>query len=128
MTELKNKEHVTVPISVPIFCTAVDAEGTHLNARMNVVKSVSQSAITLEAYREIDSDIVLLSFFVDVIERSLEIKGKVVSCTKIESGAFKAEIFFQGSRPENIEFAKHLVIVNNRSGQKPETTIDRKQI
>ena len=126
MTELKNKEHVTVPISVPIFCTAVDAEGTHLNARMNVVKSVSQSAITLEAYREIDSDIVLLSF-VDVIERPLEIKGKVVSCTKIESGAFKTEISFQGSRLENIEFAKHLVIVNNRSGQKPETIIDRKQ-
>jgi hypothetical protein len=65
--------------------------------------------------------------FVDVIERPLEIKGKVVSCTKIESGAFKAEISFQGSRPENIEFAKHLVIVNNRSGQKPETTFGRKQ-
>jgi len=125
MTELKNKEHVTIPISVPIFCTAVDAEGTPLNARMNVVKSVSQSAITLEAYREIDSDIVLLSFL-DVIERPLEIKGKVVSCTKIESGAFTAEISFQGSRPENIEFAKHLVIVNNRSGQKPETIIERK--
>ena len=125
MTELKNKEHITIPISVPMFCTAVDAEGTPLNARMNVVKSVSQSAITLEAYREIDSDIVLLSF-VDVIERTLEIKGKVVSCTKIESGAFKAEISFQGSRSENIEFAKHLVIVNNRSDQKPETIIERK--
>jgi hypothetical protein len=127
MTELNNKEHITIPVSVPIFITAVDAEGTPLNARMNVVKSVSQSAITLEAYREIDSDIVLLSF-VDVIERPLEIKGKVVSCNKIESGAFQVEITFQGSRPENIEFAKHLVIVNNRSGQRPETIIDRKQI
>jgi len=127
MTELNNKEHITIPVSVPIFCTAVDAEGTPLNARMNVVKSISQSGITLEAYREIDSDLVLLSF-VDVSERPLELKGKVVSCTKIESGAFQVEITFQGSRPENIEFAKHLVIVNNRSGQKPETIIDRKQI
>jgi len=126
MTELKNKEHVTIPISVPIFCTAVDAQGTPLNARMNVVKSVSQFGITLEAYREIDSDLALLSF-VDVGERPLELKGKVVSCTKIESGAFQVEITFQGSRAENIEFAKHLVIVNNRSGQKPETTIERKQ-
>jgi len=126
MAELKKKEHITIPISVPISCTATDAEGTPLNARMSVVKSVSPSGITLEAYREIDSDIVLLSF-VDVLERPLEIKGKVDSCTKIESGAFKAEISFQGSRPENIEFAKHLVIVNNRSGQKPETIIDRKQ-
>ena len=126
MTELKNKEHVTIPISVPIFCTAVDAEGTALNARMNVVKSVSQFGITVEAYREIDSELALLSF-VDVSERTLELKGKVVSCTKIESGAFQVEITFQGSRPENIEFAKHLVIVNNRSGQKPETIIDRKQ-
>jgi hypothetical protein len=126
MPELKNKEHITIPISVPVSCTAIDAEGTFLNLRMSVVKSVSQSGITLEAYREIDSDQVLLSF-VDVIERPLEIKCKVVSCTKIESGAFKVGISFQGSRPENIEFAKHLVIVNNRSGQKPETIIDRNQ-
>jgi hypothetical protein len=93
MTELKNKEILTIPISVPISCTAIDSQGTPLNLRMSVVKSVSQSGITLEAYREIDSDQVLLSF-VDVIERPLESKGKVVSCTKIESGAFQVEITF----------------------------------
>lgn len=123
--EEKPLKQITIPISVPISCAAIDEKNNSLNLRMSVVTKVSASGITLEVYREIDSDLVLLSF-VDVIDRSLELKGKVVSSTKMESGAFNVEISFHGSRDENIEFAKHLVIVNNRSGQKPETIIDRR--
>jgi len=121
----KPLKQITIPISVPISCAAMDEKNNSINLRMSVVTKVSASGITLEAYREIDSDLVLLSF-VDVNDRPLELKGKVVSSTKMESGAFNVEISFQGSRDENIEFAKHLVIVNNRSGQKPETIIDRR--
>lgn len=123
--EEKPLKQITIPISVPISCAAIDEKNNSLNLRMSVVTKVNASGITLEVYREIDSDLVLLSF-VDVIDRSLELKGKVVSSTKMESGAFNVEISFHGSRDENIEFAKHLLIVNNRSGQKPETIIDRR--
>lgn len=123
--EEKPLKQITIPISVMISCAAIDEKTNSLNLRMSVATKVSASGITLEVYREIDSDLVLLSF-VDVIDRFLELKGKIVSSTKMESGAFNVEISFQGSRDENIEFAKHLVIVNNRSGQKPETIIDRK--
>jgi hypothetical protein len=124
VSQEKPLKHITIPISVPISCAAIDDENNALNLRMNVVTKVSASGITLVVYREIDSDLVLLSF-VALNDRPLELKGKVVSCTIIESGAFNVEISFQGSRDENIEFAKHLVIVNNRSSQKPTTIIDR---
>jgi hypothetical protein len=125
ISEEKALKHITIPISVPISCAAIDDKNNSLNLRMSVATKVSASGIALEVYREIDSDLVLLSF-VDVNDRSLELKGKVVSSTKIESGAFNVEISFHGSKDENIEFAKHLVIINRRSGQKPETIIDRR--
>ena len=124
MNEVKNRKKITIPISVPVFCAAINAEGNPLNFRMCVATSVSASGIALELYHEIDSDLVLLSF-ATVNNRSLELKGKVVSSTKTESGSLKLEISFQGSNVENIEFAKHLVIMHNRSGQKPETIIAR---
>ena len=125
MSVEKPLKHITIPISVPISCAAIDEKNNSLNLRMSVVTKVSASGITLEVYREIDSDLVLLSF-VAVNDCPLELRGKVVSSTKMKSGAFNVEISFQGSRDKNIEFAKHLVIVNNRSGQKPETIIDRR--
>ncbi len=124
MTEPKNKKHIIISISVPISCAAISAEGNPLNLRTCVATNVSASGITLELYREIDSDLVLLSF-ATVNDRPLELKCKVDSCTKTNSGAFRLEISFQGSHCENIEFAKHLIILNNRSGQKSETIIDK---
>jgi len=125
MAEEKNRKHTMIPVSVPVSCSAINAEGCSLNLRMCVAINVSAFGITLELYREIDSNSVLLSF-VSVNGGHLELKGNVVSSTKIESGAFRLEVSFQGSHEENIEFAKHLIIAHNRSGQKPETIIDRK--
>lgn len=124
MAEVKNQKHIIIPISVPISCAAISAEGNSLNLRTCVATNVSASGITLELYRQIDSDLVLLSF-ATVHDRPLELKGKVLTCNRIESGAFKLEISFQGSHSEKIEFAKHLIILHNRSGQKPETIIDK---
>jgi len=125
MHEKEKQKQIVIPICVPISCGAIDAEGNSLNLRMSVATHVSQTGVTLELYREIDSDLVLLSF-VNANYQPIDLRGKVVSCTKIESGAFKVEISFQGTRSEQIEFAKHIVIVNNRSGQRPETIIERK--
>jgi hypothetical protein len=121
MPEVKS---IIIPISVPISCAAITSEGDSLNLRMSVATNVSATGITLEHYSKIESDLVLLSFAA-VNDRLLELKGKVVSCTLTESGAFKLEISFQGSHSENIEFAKHLIIIYNRSGQKHQTVIDR---
>lgn len=96
-----------------------------MNSDLSVIKNVSQSGVTLELYREISSDLVLLSF-VTIDWRQIEIKGKVVSSGKIESGATGLEISFQASRVENIEFAKNLVMFHRRCGQQSETIIDKK--
>jgi len=125
MPETEKVKHPIISVSVPVSCVSIDSGGNSLKSSMSMVKEVSQSGLTLELYQETDSDLVLLSFL-DILRRPLEIKGKVVSSSKIESGAIRFEIAFQGSRSENIEFAKNLVMAHHRCGQQSETVIDRK--
>ena len=125
MPETEKIKYPIIAVSVPISCVSIDFGGDSLKSSMSLVKEVSQSEVTLELYQEIDSDLVLLSFL-DILRRPLEIKGKVVSSIKIESGAIRFKISFQGSRSENIEFAKNLVMTHYRCGQHSETVIERK--
>lgn len=125
MPETENGKHPIIPVSVLVSCVSIDSGGDSLKSSMSLVKEVSQSGVTLESYQDTDSDLVLLSLL-DIFRLPLEIKGKVVSSNKIESGAIRFEIAFQGSRPENIEFAKNLVMAHHRCGQQSATVIDRK--
>lgn len=126
MPETKKGKYPSIRVSIPVSCVSINSGGESLKSSMSLVKEVSQNGVTLELYQETASDLVLLSFL-DILRRPLEIKGKVVSSTKIESGAIRFEIAFQGTRSEIIEFAKNIVMAHHRCGQQSETVIDRKQ-
>jgi len=125
MSETEKVKHPIISVSVPVSCDSIDSGSESLKSSMSLVKEVSQSGVTLELYQETGSDLVLLSFL-DILRRPLEIKGKLVSSMKIESGAIRYKISFQGSRSENIEFAKNIVMAHYRCEQHSETVIERK--
>ena len=116
MPQTEKLKHPIISVSVPVSWDSLDSGSESLKSSMSLFKEVSQSGVTLELYQETGSDLVLLSFL-DILRRQLEMKAKVVSSMKVESGAIRYKISFQGSRPENIEFAKNLVMAPYRCEQ-----------
>lgn len=108
MPGVENRKHARIPVSVPVYYTSFDDQGTILNFNMGVVRDVSQSGVALEAYSEPDSEWITLSF-VDVSGSTLEIRGKSVYSRETEPGKFMTGVMLLGSPAENIGFVKELV-------------------
>ncbi|MBP1742433.1 MAG: hypothetical protein H6Q48_4726 [Deltaproteobacteria bacterium] len=108
MPGVENRKHIRIGVSVPVYYTALDDQGTTLSFSMGVVRDISQGGVALEAYSEPDSEWISLSF-VDVSGNTLEIRGKSVYSRETEPGNFMTGVMLLGSPAEKIEFVKELV-------------------
>lgn len=108
MNGIEKRRHSRIPVSVPISCISIDADGTHLNFNMGVVKDVSQSGMALEVLSEVTSDHMVLTF-IAMDNQTLEINGKVMHSRKTPTGAVMVGVSLLGTPAENLEFVKHLV-------------------
>ena len=97
---------------------AVDNGGGNLtDHRMGKALDVSQNGICLETVRQVKSEYISLMTS-DVEENLIEIKGRVAYSQKNGQNQFRTGIRFEGTRDENIRFAKKLIRVyyNRRTG------------
>jgi len=108
MSGIEKRKHSRISISVPVSCVSIDQEGSPLNFNMGVVKDISQGGLALEVFREMESDLVLLSF-VDVAGKTIELRGKSVYSKRNNSGTIKLGVLLLGKPSENIDFVKALV-------------------
>jgi hypothetical protein len=108
MPGVENRKHSRIPVSVPVYYTSFDDQGTILNFNMGVVRDISQSGVALEAYSEPDSESISLSF-VDVSGTTLEIRGKSIYSKKAESGVIKIGVMLLGDASTKIAFVRELV-------------------
>jgi hypothetical protein len=108
MPGVENRKHARVQVAVPVYYTSIDDQGTTLNFNMGVVRDISQSGVALEIHSEPVPEWISLSF-VDVSGNTLELRGKPVYSTEIESGKYKIGVMLFGSPAENISFVKELV-------------------
>jgi hypothetical protein len=111
MPGVENRKHARIQVSVPVYYTSLDDQGTTLNFNMGVVRDVSQSGVALEIYSEPDSEWLSLSF-VDVSGNTLELRGRSVYSKEIESGKYNIGVKLLGGPADNIDFVKELVRVH----------------
>jgi len=102
------RKYPRVAICDPISCTTIDSEGNHLSQNLGIVQNASQNGLNIETYDALDSEFALLSF-VDLNQRLVEIKGRIVYTKHKRSGKFESGIRLEGTSAEKLEFIKKLV-------------------
>ena len=102
------RKYPRVPICDPISCTTIDSEGNHLSQNLGIVQNASQNGLNIETFDTLDSEFALLSF-VDLNQRLVEIKGRIVYTKQKRSGKFESGIRLEGTPAEKLEFIKKLV-------------------
>jgi hypothetical protein len=108
MPGVENRKHARIAVSVPVYFSSLDGQGTTLSFSMGVIRDVSQSGVALEVYSAPESELVLLSF-IDVSGTTQEMRGKTVYSKNFESGLVKMGVMLLGSSAEKISFVKELV-------------------
>lgn len=108
MQKKNRRKHPRIKICNPISYDSVDLEGNLLDQNMAIALDVSQNGILLETPQKIESKTISL-LFVDLENELIEIPGTVVFSIKKKDMRFKSGINFQGTREENIAFAKKVI-------------------
>ena len=85
-----------------------DPDGQIAEQNMGMALNLSQGGIFLETTDAICSESVSL-MSVDAGDQLIEIKGRVVYSTQHGNGRFGAGVRFQGTHPQNIQFAMKLI-------------------
>ena len=102
------RKYPRVQIFDPISYLTLDSDGKTVHQNVAVVRNVSQTGIQIEAFLEVKSEKLSLMFF-DMHKNQIEVKGKVIYCSKNESGQFSIGIHLVGNEAENLRFVKALV-------------------
>ena len=108
MKKINRRKHPRIKICNPISYDSVDQEGNLLDQNMAIALDVSQNGILLETPQKIESKTISL-LFVDLENELVEIPGTVVFSIMKKDMKFKSGINFQGTRDENILFAKKVI-------------------
>lgn len=108
MEKIERRKHPRVEVFDPISYLCIDSKGNLSDQNIAVALNVSQNGIQIESFFEIHSEYVMLRF-ADLDKSTIEIRGKVIYCTKNESGIFKIGIRLQGTQDENVIFVKKLI-------------------
>lgn len=108
MEKIERRKHPRVEVFDPISYLCIDSKGNLSDQNIAVALNVSQNGIQIESFLEIHSEYVMLRF-ADLDKRTIEIRGKIIYCTKNESGIFKIGIKLEGTQDENVEFVKKLI-------------------
>jgi hypothetical protein len=108
MPSVENRKNARISVSVPVYFSSLDGQGTTLSFSMGVIRDVSQSGVALEVYSAPESELVLLCF-IDVSGNTREMRGKTVYSKNVESGMVKMGGLLLGNPAEKIGFVKELV-------------------
>ena len=108
MKKLDRRKFPRIKICNPISYDSVNQNGIQLDQNMGIALDISQNGILLETAQMIQSKYIYL-IFVDLENNLIRIAARVIFSVKNKKGTFKSGINFQGSREENIRFAKSLI-------------------
>ena len=108
MKQKNRRKYPRLKICNPISYDSVDKEGNLLDQNMAIALDVSQNGILLETHKKIEVKTILL-LFVDLENELIEIPGTVVFSIKKKDMKFKSGINFQGTREQNVLFAKKVI-------------------
>jgi hypothetical protein len=94
----------------PVIFVGIDERGEPAGNGIANVLNISQSGLCLQTVQEVSTPYMLL-MVVDVYERMLKMKGKVVRRKKTPGGDYEVGIELKGAREDIKRFAASLVRV-----------------
>ena len=111
---IEQRAYPRVPTCNLISYAAADRGQSQSGHRVGRALDVSQTGIYLETARRVESDFVSL-LTSDIEDKLIEIRGRVAYSRENGEGMYRTGIRFEGTRDENIGFAKKLIrVYNNR--------------
>ena len=104
----ERRKHARIDIRNLISLDSITRKGQVVSINMGRALNVSRSGILLETARPIDEEFVSI-FAVDLENKLIELKGRLIHCRKTQSGTYHAGIEFTGSEHEKAMFAVKLI-------------------
>jgi len=105
---IENREHPRVPVFIPVSCVFVDADSNPLYQCMGAIKDVSQSGTGIEVPSFVRSECIAITF-VDLGNKVVEIRGKVVFSRATSIGTFKVGVKLLGGKAQIDGFVAKIV-------------------
>ena len=108
MKAKNRRKHPRVDIFNPISYSGIDSDGKILVQNISVALNASNNGIMIESFSEVRTEKIRLRF-INVDEKTIEIKGKVIYCKKTKAGIFQIGVRLLGTDYENLQFVMQLV-------------------
>ena len=108
MDEPERRKHTRIEIGNLISHDSITIKGQIVSRNMGRALNVSRSGILLETAQPVDEEFVSI-FAVDLENKLIELKGRLIHCRKTESGLYHVGIEFTGSEDEKAKFAVKLI-------------------
>ena len=108
MLKTNKREYPRVETRNVVSYVCLDKKGTEIGEGMGETLNISQGGILLKSTYPIESEFILL-VSIDLENKIMEIKGKVVHSKKDKSGKYETEISFLGTHDENIQTIKNFI-------------------
>ncbi len=107
--KIKNRrKHSRVDIFNPITYSGIDSDGKILIQNISVALNASNNGILIKSFSEVKTEKIRLRF-INVDQKMIETKGKVIYCTRKKTGIFQIGVRLLGTDYENLQFVMQLV-------------------
>ena len=107
--KIKNRrKHHRVDIFNPIAYSGIDSDGKILVQNISVALNASNNGIMIKSFSEVKTEKIRLRF-INVDQKMIETKGRVIYCTQKKSGIFQIGVRLLGTDYENLRFVMQLV-------------------
>ena len=102
------RKHPRVDIFNPIAYSCIDSDGNILVQNISVALNAGNNGIMIESFSEVKTEKIRLRF-INVDQKMIEAKGKVIYCTQKKTGIFQIGVRLLGTDYENLQFVMQLV-------------------
>ena len=105
---MTKKMKQSIKVSVPASCVSTDADGNSLDFNIGRITDVSPKNISIEIFSNSSFEFTSISF-IDLDDKEIQIKGKVVNAKRNALGKKRIELSLLGTPKEIADFIAQLV-------------------
>ena len=110
MKKANRRRHPRVDLFNPISYSGIDSDGNILVQNIAVALNASNNGIMIESYNEIKSEKIRLRF-TNYDQKTIETTGKVIHCTRKNTGIYQIGVRLLGTDYGNMQFVMQLVLL-----------------
>ncbi len=113
---IEKRVHNRIQVSVPVSCISADSKGNPLDLHIGRITDVSKNGLAVEIFARSSFEFSLVSF-INVDDKEVKIKGKVVHSETNEKGKTKIGLSLIGTPDEISYFISQIVRYHHYSSK-----------